>query len=84
MSLYPYLLFCESVLIASISHLIIPPTHLHLDCPSGISGDMFAAARLDFGVPLPLFQSAVTALGLKETVVLKSERGLRGGLAGTR
>ena len=59
-------------------------THLHLDCPSGISGDMFCAALLDSGVPLTLFQEAVTSLNLPEKVSLKTERAVRGGLAGTR
>ena len=59
-------------------------TCLHLDCPSGISGDMFCAALLDLGVPLTLFQEAVSSLNLPEKVILKSERAVRGGLAGTR
>ena len=62
----------------------MPATHLHLDCPSGISGDMFAAALLDLGVPLSLFQDAIQGLHLPEKVILKTERSLRGGLAGTR
>jgi pyridinium-3,5-bisthiocarboxylic acid mononucleotide nickel chelatase len=62
----------------------MPVTHLHLDCPSGISGDMFAAALLDLGVPLSLFQDAIQDLHLPEKVILKTERALRGGLAGTR
>ena len=62
----------------------MPPTHLHLDCPSGISGDMFAAALLDLGVPLSVFQEAVRTLGLPEKITLRSERGIRGGIAGTR
>ena len=59
-------------------------THLHLDCPSGISGDMFCASLLDLGVPLSLFQEAVTSLHLPEKVLLQTERSIRGGLAGTR
>ena len=59
-------------------------THLHLDCPSGISGDMFCAALLDLGVPLTLFQETVASLNLPEKVSLKTERAVRGGLAGTR
>jgi uncharacterized protein (TIGR00299 family) protein len=62
----------------------MPSTHLHLGCPSGISGDMFCAALLDLGVPLALFQEAVTCLNLPEKVYLKTERAVRGGLAGTR
>ena len=45
---------------------------------------MFAAALLDLGLPLSLFQEAIAGLHLPEKVLLKSERALRGGLAGTR
>jgi len=62
----------------------MPATHLHLDCPSGISGDMFCASLLDLGVPLDLFEKAVASLHLPEKIVLKTGRALRGGLAGTR
>ena len=62
----------------------MPATHLHLDCPSGISGDMFCASLLDLGVPLSLFQEAVASLQLPEKVLLQTERSIRGGLAGTR
>jgi uncharacterized protein (TIGR00299 family) protein len=60
------------------------PFHLHLDCPSGISGDMFCASLLHLGVPLPVFQEAVASLHLPEKVVLKTENTIRGGLAGLR
>jgi len=59
-------------------------THLHLDCPSGISGDMFCAALLDLGAPLVLFQESILSLSLPEKVHLKTEKTVRGGLAGTR
>jgi uncharacterized protein (TIGR00299 family) protein len=45
---------------------------------------MFAAALLDLGVPLSLFQEAIQGLHLPEKVILKTERSLRSGLAGTR
>ena len=45
---------------------------------------MFAAALLDLGVPLATFQDAVQALNLPEKIILKTERGVRGGIAGTR
>jgi len=45
---------------------------------------MFAAALLDLGVPLSLFQDAIQGLHLPAKVILKTERSLRGGLAGTR
>jgi len=62
----------------------MPASHLHLDCPSGISGDMFCAALLHLGVPLSVFQEAITALHLPEKVILKTEKAVRGGLAGLR
>jgi len=62
----------------------MPAPHLHLACPSGISGDMFCASLLDLGVPLGLFEKAVASLHLPEKIVLKTERAIRGGLAGTR
>jgi len=62
----------------------MPATHLHLACPCGISGDMFCASLLDLGVPLDLFEKAVASLHLPEKIVLKAEKALRGGLAGTR
>jgi len=45
---------------------------------------MFCASLLDLGVPLDLFEKAVASLHLPEKIVLKTERALRGGLAGTR
>jgi uncharacterized protein (TIGR00299 family) protein len=45
---------------------------------------MFCASLLDLGVPLDLFEKAVASLHLPEKIVLKDEKALRGGLAGTR
>lgn len=45
---------------------------------------MFCASLLDLGVPLDLFEKAVASLHLPEKIVLKTEKALRGGLAGTR
>lgn len=59
------------------------PVHLHLDCASGISGDMFLGACLDLGLPLALLEEMVERLGL-EGVELRVERAKRGGLAGVR
>lgn len=38
--------------------------HLHLDCASGIAGDMFLASLLDLGVPLEPVENALSAIGL--------------------
>ncbi|HTQ80216.1 MAG TPA: nickel pincer cofactor biosynthesis protein LarC [Thermoanaerobaculia bacterium] len=55
----------------------------HLDCFSGIAGDMFLGACLDLGLPLEALAEAVAALDLPG-VAVESRRALRGGLAGTR
>ena len=59
------------------------PFHLHLDCPSGISGDMFLGACLDLGLPLALLEEMMERLGL-DGIELRAERARRGGLAGVR
>lgn len=55
----------------------------HLDCASGIAGDMFLGACLDLGMPLAVIEEAVASLGLPE-VAVESRRALRGGFTGTR
>ncbi len=59
------------------------PVHLHLDCASGISGDMFIGACLDLGLPVVRLEEMVERLGL-DGVELRVERAKRGGLAGVR
>ena len=59
------------------------PVHLHLDCASGISGDMFVGACLDLGLPVARLEEMVERLGL-DGVELRVERAKRGGLAGVR
>lgn len=59
------------------------PVHLHLDCASGISGDMFLGACLDLGLPVSLLEEMVERLGL-DGVELRVGRAKRGGLAGVR
>jgi uncharacterized protein (TIGR00299 family) protein len=55
----------------------------HLDCASGIAGDMFLGACLDLGMPLEVVADAVASLGLAG-VGVESRKASRGGFAGTR
>jgi len=55
----------------------------HLDCASGIAGDMFLGACLDLGMPLEVLAEAVAGLGLAG-VGVESRKASRGGFAGTR
>lgn len=55
----------------------------HLDCASGIAGDMFLGACLDLGMPLDVISDAVARLGLPG-VAVESRRAVRGGVSGTR
>ena len=59
------------------------PGHLHLDCFSGLAGDMFLGACLDAGLPLAVVEEAIAALGL-DGVSVEARKASRGGLAGTR
>ncbi len=60
-----------------------PFTHYHLDCWSGIAGDMFLGACLDLGMPLDVLADAVARLGLPG-ITVESRQAKRGGIAGTR
>jgi uncharacterized protein (TIGR00299 family) protein len=55
----------------------------HLDCSSGIAGDMFLGACLDLGLPVEVIAEAVASLGLPG-VSVERRRAWRGGFAGTR
>ncbi|MFY9821755.1 MAG: nickel pincer cofactor biosynthesis protein LarC [Thermoanaerobaculia bacterium] len=55
----------------------------HLDCSSGIAGDMFLGACLDLGMPLEVLADVVARLGLPG-VSVESRRASRGGFVGTR
>lgn len=59
------------------------PVYLHLDCASGISGDMFLGACLDLGMPVARLEEMAERLGL-DGVELRVERAKRGGLSGVR
>jgi pyridinium-3,5-bisthiocarboxylic acid mononucleotide nickel chelatase len=55
----------------------------HLDCSSGIAGDMFLGACLDLGMSLDVLADAVARLGLPG-VSVESRKASRGGFVGTR
>jgi len=55
----------------------------HLDCSSGIAGDMFLGACLDLGMPLEVLSDVVAYLGLAG-VSVESRKASRGGFVGTR
>ena len=57
---------------------------LHIDCPTGLAGDMLLAALLDLGVPLEVVKAPLAQLGLKDLVRLDVEETRSGGLRGRR
>ena len=57
--------------------------HYHLDCSSGIAGDMFLGACLDLGLPVEALADVVARLGLAG-VAVESRKASRGGFVGTR
>ncbi|HEX5717839.1 MAG TPA: nickel pincer cofactor biosynthesis protein LarC [Thermoanaerobaculia bacterium] len=57
--------------------------HYHLDCSSGIAGDMFLGACLDLGMPLDVLHETVARLRLPN-VSVESRKASRGGFVGTR
>lgn len=57
--------------------------HYHLDCSSGIAGDMFLGACLDLGMPLDVLHDTVARLRLPG-VSVESRKASRGGFVGTR
>ncbi|HEV2855229.1 MAG TPA: nickel pincer cofactor biosynthesis protein LarC [Thermoanaerobaculia bacterium] len=55
----------------------------HLDCSSGIAGDMFLGACLDLGMPVEVLSDVVARLGLSG-VSVETRKASRGGFVGTR
>jgi len=55
----------------------------HLDCASGLEGDMFLGACLDLGMPLDVLAETVARLRLPG-VSVESRKAMRGGFTGTR
>ena len=58
-------------------------TAYHLDCSSGIAGDMFLGACLDLGMSLEVLSDVVAYLGLPG-VSVECRKTVRGGFVGTR
>lgn len=57
---------------------------LHIDCPTGLAGDMMLAGLLDLGVPMDVIETPLAQLGLKDRVRLDLEETRSGGLRGRR
>jgi pyridinium-3,5-bisthiocarboxylic acid mononucleotide nickel chelatase len=57
--------------------------HYHLDCASGIAGDMFLGACLDLGMPIEVLHDTVARLHLPG-VSVESRKAQRGGFVGVR
>jgi pyridinium-3,5-bisthiocarboxylic acid mononucleotide nickel chelatase len=55
----------------------------HLDCSSGIAGDMFLGACLDLGMPVEVLSDVVARLRLSG-ISVESRKASRGGFTGTR
>jgi uncharacterized protein (TIGR00299 family) protein len=55
----------------------------HLDCGSGIAGDMFLGACLDLGMPVEVLHDMVARLGL-HGIGVEARKASRGGFTGTR
>jgi pyridinium-3,5-bisthiocarboxylic acid mononucleotide nickel chelatase len=55
----------------------------HLDCSSGIAGDMFLGACLDLGMPVEVLHDMVARLGLPG-IGVETRKASRGGFVGTR
>lgn len=52
--------------------------HLHLDCLSGMAGDMFLGAMLDLGVPMGAIQEVLECLPLRGYELVSSRRAHHG------
>jgi len=61
-----------------------PGSALHIDCPTGLAGDMLLAALLDLGVPMAVVEASLARIGLEGLVRLDLREERSGGLRGRR
>ena len=59
-------------------------TSLHIECPTGVAGDMLLAGLLDLGVPRSVVDEPLAALGWSDRYRLDVQEGRSGGLRGLR
>ena len=59
-------------------------TTLHVECPTGLAGDMLLSALIDLGVPQTVVDEALAALGWADRYRLLVKEGRSGGLRGLR
>ncbi|MDA8277527.1 MAG: LarC family nickel insertion protein [Actinomycetota bacterium] len=57
---------------------------LHLWCPSGLSGDMFAALSFGLGLDIDLCRSLIDEMGLSENIEILLEDGVNGAFHGPK
>ena len=62
----------------------MPASRLHIDCPTGLAGDMLLAALLDLGVPMSVVEEALHQIGILDLVRLDLREERSGGLRGQR
>ena len=61
-----------------------PVSSLHIDCPTGLAGDMLLAGLLDLGVPMDVVEQPLHQLGLSALVRLDIREDRSEGLRGRR
>ena len=59
-------------------------TTLHIDCPTGLAGDMLLAGLLDLGVPMAVVETSLAEIGLAGLVRLDLREERSSGLRGRR
>ena len=78
------LVSCLNPLCGLAGDALAAMNRLHIDCPTGLAGDMLLAAFLDLGVPLQVIETPLATLGLHDQYRLDVEEARSGGLRGKR